>query len=146
MIAVTTQLNTAGAELAALDGVHAMTDITGFGLLGHLLEITRASQCSAHVELGRLPLLPGVAALAHGDHITGASERNWASYGHDASLAGIADWERALLTDPQTSGGLLVSCTSESRDAVLDTFRRHGFAHATEIGRLDTGRNVSIEV
>jgi selenide, water dikinase len=144
MINATTQLNTAGADLAAIDGVHAMTDITGFGLLGHLLEITRASNCSAHVGLAGLPLLPGVAELAQGGHITGASERNWASYGHEASLTGIADWQRALLTDPQTSGGLLVSCTSESRDAVLETFRRHGFGEATEIGRLDTGSDVSI--
>jgi selenide,water dikinase len=144
MIAATTQLNTAGADLAAIDGVHAMTDITGFGLLGHLLEITRASQVSAHVGLAGLPLLPGVAKLAQGGHITGASERNWASYGHEAKLTGIADWQRALLTDPQTSGGLLVSCTSGSRDAVLDAFRRHGFAHATEIGRLDAGSDVSI--
>ncbi|HSJ81259.1 MAG TPA: selenide, water dikinase SelD [Thiobacillus sp.] len=144
MIAATTQLNTPGADLAATAGVHAMTDITGFGLLGHLLEITRASQCSAHVELAGLPLLPGVAELAQGGHITGASERNWASYGHEASLTGIADWQRALLTDPQTSGGLLVSCTSGSRDAVLDTFRRHGFAQAMEIGRLDAGSDVTI--
>jgi len=144
MIGATTQLNTAGADLAAIDGVHAMTDITGFGLLGHLLEITRASQVSAQVSLNGLPLLPGVADLAQAGHITGASERNWASYGHEAKLTGIADWQRALLTDPQTSGGLLVSCTSGSRDAVMETFRRHGFAHATEIGRLDAGSNVSI--
>lgn len=144
MIAATTQLNTAGADLAALDGVHAMTDITGFGLLGHLLEITRASNCSAHVGLTGLPLLPGVAELAQDGHVTGASERNWASYGHEASLTGISDWQRALLTDPQTSGGLLVSCTAASREAVLDTFRRHGFAQATEIGRLEAGSNVSI--
>jgi len=91
-------------------------------------------------------LLPGVAELAQGGHVTGASERNWASYGHEASLTGIADWQRGLLTDPQTSGGLLVSCTSESRDAVLETFHRHGFGEATEIGRLDTGSDVSIVV
>ncbi len=144
MIAATTQLNTPGADLAAIDGVHAMTDITGFGLLGHLLEITRASTVAAQVDLAQLPLLPGVAALAQGGHITGASERNWTSYGHEAHLSGIADWQRALLTDPQTSGGLLVSCTSESRDAVLDTFRRHGFANATEIGRLQAGTGVTI--
>jgi selenide,water dikinase len=144
MIAATTQLNTPGADLAALDGVHAMTDITGFGLLGHLLEITRASTVAAQVDLAQLPLLPGVATLAQGGHITGASERNWVSYGHEAHLTGIADWQRALLTDPQTSGGLLVSCTSESRDTVLDTFHRHGFAHATEIGRLQPGTGVTI--
>ena len=145
MIAATTQLNTAGADLAAIDGVHAMTDITGFGLLGHLLEITRASRCSAQVGLAHLPLLPGVAELAQAGHVTGASERNWASYGSEARLApGIADWQRALLTDPQTSGGLLVSCTPGSRDAVLDAFRRHGFAQAAEIGRLQAGNDVTI--
>src|SRR5512139_830288 len=145
MIAATTQLNTAGADLAEMGGVHAMTDITGFGLLGHLLELTRASKLSARVELGRLPLLPGVDELAQGGHVTGASGRNWASYGSEVNLAGgIADWQRALLTDPQTSGGLLVSCSPDARDAVLETFRRHGFAHATEIGRLAAGNNVSI--
>lgn len=145
MIAATTQLNTPGADLAMTAGVHAMTDITGFGLLGHLLEITRASKLAAHVELGRLPLFPGVGQLAQDGHITGASERNWASYGNEAILAGgITDWQRALLTDPQTSGGLLVSCAPESGQTVLDIFRQHGFAHATEIGRLEAGSHVSV--
>ncbi|MBW8458452.1 MAG: selenide, water dikinase SelD [Thiobacillus sp.] len=145
MIKATTQLNTAGADLAAIDGVHAMTDITGFGLLGHLLEITRASALAAHVELAHLPLFPGVGELAQSGHITGASERNWASYGSEVHLAdGIADWQRALLTDPQTSGGLLVSCAPESREAVLEIFHRHGFMQAAEIGRLDAGSQVSI--
>ena len=145
MIKATTQLNTAGADLAAIDGVHAMTDITGFGLLGHLLEITRASALAARVELARLPLFPGVGELAQNGHITGASERNWASYGGEVRLAeGIADWQRALLTDPQTSGGLLVSCAPGSREAVLEIFHRHGFAQAAKIGRLDAGSQVSI--
>mgnify|MGYP001061612199 CR=1 FL=1 len=145
MIGATTQLNTAGADLAAIEGVNAMTDITGFGLLGHLLEITRASRLSARAELAKLPLLPGVSALAQNGHITGASERNWASYGSEVRLAdGIADWQRALLTDPQTSGGLLVSCTPASRDAVLETFRRHNFTQAAEIGGLEAGSDVSI--
>ena len=145
MIAATTQLNTAGADLAELEGVHAMTDITGFGLLGHLLEITRASKLASHVDLARLPMLPGVGELAQSGHITGASERNWASYGSEVRLAdGIADWQRAVLTDPQTSGGLLVSCTTESRETVLEIFRQHGFAQAMEIGRLEAGSQVSI--
>ena len=145
MIAATTQLNTAGAELAGIEGVNAMTDITGFGLLGHLLELTRASKLAARVELGRVPLLPGVGELAQAGHVTGASERNWASYGGEVQFAdGIADWQRALLTDPQTSGGLLVSCAPESRDAVLDAFRRHGFDRATEIGLLQAGRHVAV--
>ena len=145
MIAATTQLNTAGAELAETDGVHAMTDITGFGLLGHLLEITRASKLAARVELARLPLLPGVSELAQGGHVTGASQRNWASYGSEVHLAeGLGDWQRALLTDPQTSGGLLVSCRAELRDTVLAIFHRHGFAQATEIGGLHAGTSVSV--
>ncbi|MHB1092995.1 selenide, water dikinase SelD [Thiobacillus sp.] len=145
MIAATTQLNTAGADLADIAGVHAMTDITGFGLLGHLLEITRASKLSARVELGRLPLLPGVSELAQAGNVTGASERNWMSYGSEVQVAeSIADWRRALLTDPQTSGGLLVSCAREARDAVLDAFRRHGFGDATEIGQLQAGTNIAV--
>ena len=145
MIAATTQLNTPGCELAEAAGVHAMTDITGFGLLGHLLEITRASDVSAHIELGRLPLFPGVDDLAQAGHVTGASARNWASYGSEVELpAGLPDWRRALLTDPQTSGGLLVSCDPGARDAVLEIFHRHGFDAAAEIGRLDSGSQVTV--
>ncbi len=144
MIAATTQLNTAGADLAAIDGVNAMTDITGFGLLGHLLEITRASKLAARVDIARLPLLPGVGELAQGGHVTGASPRNWASYGEEVDLGGVADWQRAVLTDPQTSGGLLVSCTPGSIQAVLAVFSQHGFANAVEIGRLDAGSGVTI--
>ncbi|MHB1083721.1 MAG: selenide, water dikinase SelD [Thiobacillus sp.] len=145
MIAATTQLNTAGTDLAGIEDVHAMTDITGFGLLGHLLEISRASNLAARVEMGRLPLLPGVSELAQAGHITGASQRNWASYGTEVNLAdGITDWQQAVLSDPQTSGGLLVSCAAESRQAVLDIFRQHGFEGAAEIGALHAGANVSI--
>jgi len=145
MIAATTQLNTAGADLAAIDGVNAMTDITGFGLLGHLLEITRASNLAARVELSRLPLLPGVDELVQGGHVTGASQRNWASYGDEVNIADdIAESQRAVLTDPQTSGGLLVSCRAELRESVLEVFRRHGFDRATEIGELRPGTNVSV--
>lgn len=145
MIAATTQLNTPGVDLSDTAGVHALTDITGFGLLGHLLEISRASKLAARVELSRLPLLPGASELAQAGHITGASLRNWESYGAEVELgAGIADWQRALLTDPQTSGGLLVSCTPESRDAVLAIFSKHGFAAAAEIGQLHAGSNVSV--
>jgi selenide,water dikinase len=121
-----------------------MTDITGFGLLGHLLEITRASKLQARVEMSRLPLLPGVGELAQGGHVTGASLRNWDSYSAEVSLAGIPDWQRALLTDPQTSGGLLVSCTPESRDVVLAVFSQHGFAQAAEIGQLHAGAHVRV--
>jgi len=144
MIATTTQLNTAGADLAVIDGVNAMTDITGFGLLGHLLEITRASKLQARVEMSRLPLLPGIVELVQAGHVTGASLRNWDSYGAEVNLSGIPDWQRAVLTDPQTSGGLLVSCSPESRDAVLAAFSRHGFGQAAEIGQLRAGSGVQV--
>ena len=144
MIAATTQLNTPGPELAELAGVHAMTDVTGFGLLGHCLELARGSGLTATLEFPRLPLLPGVAALAQAGHITGASTRNWASYGGEVSLPGeCADWQSALLTDPQTSGGLLVSCGAAAVDAVLGVFARHGFAQACVIGRLEAGAAIA---
>ena len=145
MIATTTQLNTAGSALSALEGVHALTDVTGFGLAGHLLEITRASQLSAQLEWARLPLLPGVAQLAQSGNTTGASLRNWEGYGNEIQLAeSLSDWQQAVLSDPQTSGGLLVSCAVDARDAVLEIFRQHGFAHAAEIGRLEAGSNVTV--
>ena len=145
MIAATTQLNTAGADLSGEAGVHALTDVTGFGLLGHLLEITRASKLNARVDMSRLPLLPGASEFAQAGHVTGASLRNWESYGEEVELgADIADWQRALLTDPQTSGGLLVSCTPDSRQTVLDIFKQHGFAGAAEIGQLQAGTHVSV--
>ncbi len=140
MIDSTTQLNTAGAELAQIDGVHAMTDVTGFGLLGHALEITRASRLDARIRLGRLPVLPEVLELAAAGHVTGAGRRNWAGYGQEVALFdGIADAEHAVLTDPQTSGGLLVSCAEAVVEEVLHTFRLHGFARAAAIGRLEAG-------
>jgi len=140
MIDTTTRLNTAGKALGELDTVHAMTDVTGFGLLGHLLEMCRGSTLGAAIEMSRVPLLPGVAALAESGAVTGASRRNWASYGHEVALdAGISLVQQALLTDPQTSGGLLVACAPEAADAVLHVFRQEGFGHAAVIGAMHDG-------
>ncbi len=140
MIASTTQLNTPGIALAQVPFVHAMTDVTGFGLLGHLVEICRASHAGAAVDFARVPLHPNVSALARDGHVTGASARNWAGYGSDVDLApGIGDVERALLTDPQTSGGLLVACDPSHVEEVLDVFRREGFDTAREIGEIVPG-------
>lgn len=137
MIATTTKLNTPGPELAALDGVHALTDVTGFGLAGHALELARGAQCTVEIDWARVPLLDGVRALAAQGMVTGASGRNWAGYGKDVTLpAGFEAVDQALLTDPQTSGGLLVSCTPETVDQVLAIFRQHGFAAAAEIGTI----------
>ncbi len=138
MIATTTKLNTPGPELAELPGVHAITDVTGFGLAGHALEIARGSGGQVRLDWARVPLLPGVRELAAQGLVTGASGRNWAGYGHDVALPdGFGAAERALLTDPQTSGGLLVSCAPEAVDAVLAVFRRHGFDAAAVVGRVD---------
>ena len=137
MIASTTKLNTAGPDLAALPGVHALTDVTGFGLAGHGLELARGARCAVQLDWAKVPLLAGVRELASQGFVTGASGRNWAGYGHDVSLpAGFAHEDRALLTDPQTSGGLLVSCTPASVDEVLAVFRRHGFEQAAVVGAV----------
>ncbi|MGF6551595.1 selenide, water dikinase SelD [Paraburkholderia youngii] len=140
MIGATTKLNRPGAELARLDGVHALTDITGFGLLGHTLELARGSKLTARVRYADLPWLPNVANLAEAGIFTGASGRNWDAYGHDVVLpATLPSAGRALLTDPQTSGGLLVSCAPEAVDEVLALFRADGFADARVIGELVSG-------
>ncbi|NDY90012.1 selenide, water dikinase SelD [Ideonella livida] len=137
MIDTTTRLNTPGPDLAALDGVHAMTDVTGFGLAGHALEVARGSGCQVQLDWAAVPCLPGVRDLAAQGLVTGASGRNWAGYGAEVALpAGFDPADQALLTDPQTSGGLLVSCTPQALEAVLATFARHGFGQAAVVGRV----------
>ena len=137
MIACTTQLNTPGPDLAALSGVHALTDVTGFGLAGHALEMARGARCEVQLEWSAVPLLPGVRALAAQGFVTGASGRNWAGYGTDVVLPAVfAAEDQALLSDPQTSGGLLVSCAPAELDAVLAVFGRHGFGEAVVVGRI----------
>lgn len=140
MIASTTLLNTLGGELGDIEGVHAVTDVTGFGLLGHGLEMARGSGLTAEIGFGPIPMLPGAAELARDGVRTGASGRNWASYGEAVRLPdGLADWKRDLLTDPQTSGGLLIAVDPKDAHAVIDLARRHGAALACEIGRLVEG-------
>ena len=140
MLASTTQLNTPGIALGQLPGVHALTDVTGFGLLGHLLEICRGSHAGAAIDFARVPLHPGTLDLARSGLYTGASGRNWAAYGGDVDLQpGVGDAERALLTDPQTSGGLLVACAPDAVAEVLAIFRREGFATAADIGAVTAG-------
>jgi selenide,water dikinase len=136
MIATTTKLNTPGPDLAALPGVHAITDVTGFGLAGHALEMARGAKCEVQLDWASVPQLPGVRQLASQGFVTGASGRNWAGYGHDVVLPSqFAPEDQALLTDPQTSGGLLVACAPQAVDAVRATFARHGFADAAVVGR-----------
>ena len=137
MIANTTKLNTPGPDLAQLDGVHALTDITGFGLAGHVLEMARGSNTTVKMDMARVPLITGVRGLAAQGMVTGASGRNWAAYGHEVRLgAGLQPVDQALLSDPQTSGGLLVACAPEAVAEVLAIFERHGFAEAAEVGEI----------
>jgi selenide,water dikinase len=144
MIDSTTKLNTPGRRLAEMDEVHALTDVTGFGLLGHLNEICLGSGLAARLAMSAVPLLPGVEALVRQGFVTGASGRNWAGYGRHISLEGVTPEQQALLTDPQTSGGLLVACAPSAVDAVLQAFRAEGFGQAAVIGELAPGSGVQV--
>jgi selenide,water dikinase len=139
MLASTTQLNTPGIALGRMDAVHALTDVTGFGLLGHVLEICRGSAVAAHIEFARLPMHPGVVALAREGIATGASARNWASYSAEVIERSVDPVARVLLTDPQTSGGLLVACAPQAVESVLAVFRAEAFEHAARIGTFVAG-------
>ncbi|WP_414976947.1 selenide, water dikinase SelD [Brevundimonas sp.] len=140
LIGSTTRLNTPGAKLAGMAGVHAVTDVTGFGLLGHGLEMARGSGLTVEIEAAAAPLLDGVEALARDGMRTGASGRNWASYGEGVVLPeGFDAWRRDLLTDPQTSGGLLIAVAADRAGAVLDLMRADGFERAAVVGRVVEG-------
>jgi len=146
MIEACTRLNTPGLELADMPGVHALTDVTGFGLLGHLMEICRGSTLQASLEFGAVPILSAAKHLAQQGFVTGASDRNWASYGSDVALpADMPDWQRRVLTDPQTAGGLLVACDAATAPKVIEVFTRQGFRDAAAIGVMRTG-TPSIEI
>jgi selenide, water dikinase len=137
MIETTTRLNTPGPDLAALEGVHALTDVTGFGLAGHALELARGAKLGVRIDWRNVPLLDGVRDLAVRGLVTGASGRNWAAYGNEVTLpGGFAAADQALLTDPQTSGGLLVSCAPATVQEVLAVFQRHGFTQPAIIGEV----------
>ncbi len=140
MLHSTTQLNTPGGWLAKMDSVHAMTDVTGFGLLGHLLGICRGSQLAAEIGFARLPLFANARQLAQQGFVTGASRLNWQSYGDEVELApGMDDWQRDLLTDPQTSGGLLIACEGDAAQGIVQRLHSEGFSHAAIIGQLRAG-------
>jgi selenide, water dikinase len=140
LIDTTTCLNRAGPELAGLPGLHAMTDVTGFGLLGHLLEMCRGAGVSAELRMRSVPLLDGVLEFAARGVVTGASARNWASYGDQVRLAPqLNGAPQALLCDPQTSGGLLVACAADTVEAALTVLARHGCPFAAPIGTVNRG-------
>jgi selenide, water dikinase len=140
LVKTTTMLNKPGIAFAAMPGVHALTDVTGFGLAGHTLELARGAGVTAVIEWSKVPLLPGVAAMAADGFVTGASGRNWEGYGAQIALAdSLPATARDLLSDPQTSGGLLVSCMPDAVPEVLRTFAAGGFDQAAVIGRIEAG-------
>jgi len=137
MVSTATQLNTPGPALAAHEAVHAITDITGFGLAGHTLELCRGAGLAARISMNSVPVLPGALDFAANGVLTGASGRNWSSYGDEVQLdPALSAAQRALLADPQTSGGLLVSCTQDAVPAVLNIFKTHGFDQACVVGKV----------
>jgi selenide, water dikinase len=147
LIANTTKLNKPGRLLADMPGVHALTDVTGFGLLGHLLELCKGASLSAQLNMKDIPLLARVEQMAADGFITGASGRNWGGYGASVELgANISPAQKALLTDPQTSGGLLVSCSPDSVDAVLKLFGDDGFDRAMVIGEMAKDGSAKVTV
>ena len=142
-----TQLNKPGTALAALDGVHAMTDVTGFGLAGHALELARGAQAQVVIDWHKVPLIAGIYDMAAKGFITGASGRNWVGYGDEVSLPdGFDPVNQALLSDPQTSGGLLVTCAPNSVEEVLQIFHATGFETAAVIGQIRSGEGLKISV
>jgi selenide,water dikinase len=145
MIALTTTLNKPGLALSRLDGVHAMTDVTGFGLAGHLLELARGAGLRADLSWNAIPIIDEAMTLAQGDIYTGASTRNWAAYGHEVTLSNqLSIWQQHLLTDPQTSGGLLISCAPESEAEILAILQADGFSRAAVIGRFEPGSGMAV--
>jgi selenide,water dikinase len=140
LIDATTQLNTVGSRLSEQPGVHAVTDVTGFGLLGHTLELCRGAGLAAEIVADAPVLLEGVEALAKADVRTGAATRNWASYGQSVHLPPALDtWRKDLLCDPQTSGGLLIAVAAEEADRLLAFLGAAGFPASRIVGRLTAG-------
>jgi selenide,water dikinase len=140
LVKTATMLNKPGIEFAAMAGVNALTDVTGFGLAGHTLELARGAKLTAVIDWHKVPLLAGVNAMAADGFVTGASGRNWDAYGAEITLAaGLPATARDLLSDPQTSGGLLVSCRPETAAEVLRVFGAAGFDQAAVIGRIEAG-------
>lgn len=140
MISSTTQLNRIGSEIASDPHVHAITDVTGFGLLGHSLEMARGSDLEIVIDLAAVPYLSKAKAFAQEGFVTGASHRNWKSYDSGVVLpSGLPDWQRHLLTDPQTSGGLLIACDPKAADALISRIRAAGYYAAAHIGHAQVG-------
>ncbi|MDQ4139978.1 MAG: selenide, water dikinase SelD [Bacteroidota bacterium] len=117
------QLNKIGTELGKLPGVKALTDVTGFGLLGHLSEVCEGSGLQATIQFSEVPRLPQLDEYLAQKSIPGGTTRNWDSYGY--KISDITDYQKAILCDPQTSGGLLVAVDPANREEVQTVFQSY---------------------
>lgn len=146
LLQLTTQLNKPGIQLAKLEGIHALTDVTGFGLIGHLAKMCANSKVSAQIYWDKIPLLKQAHNLAQQGFITGASTSNWQAYHHKITNPDfLGPIEQALFTDPQTSGGLLVACSQDRLEEALAIFRDEGFLDAAVIGEFTEAPNYLLE-
>ena len=145
MLALTTQLNRPGQALAQMPEVHALTDVTGFGLAGHLLELTRGAHLQAVIDWNALPIVEEALELVQQNIFTGASTRNWISYGDEVSAPNLQNWQRNLISDPQTSGGLLIACSPAIENTVLTLLNKQGFSQAQKIGSFIAGSGLSVK-
>lgn len=132
------QLNKVGEALGKITGVKAMTDVTGFGLLGHLIEMAEGSGASAKVFVNKLPLItPELMDYIQQKAVPGGTQRNWASYGQKVNMEGFGESEKSILADPQTSGGLLIAVDPQSREEVIETLNAFGLENFTQpIGEI----------
>lgn len=140
MISSMTLLNKIGTELGNNHDVHALTDVTGFGILGHSLEMAQGSNVEIDIYYSKIPFLKEAQALAKDGCFTGASRRNWDSYGEYIVLPeNYPDYKRFLLTDPQTSGGLLLSVAPDKADGIVAFGKSQGYPLSTIIGEVHAG-------
>lgn len=136
-------LNSAGEKFGTLSYVSAMTDVTGFGLLGHLTEICEGSNCSAEIDFGKVPKLDFFDRYLDQKSTPGGTQRNWDSYGH--KISGIDDHLKSILADPQTSGGLLV-CVDADQSSDFESFALTIGLELKSFGRLIEQRTPLIEI
>jgi selenide, water dikinase len=149
MVQQMTTLNKAGEHLGKVAGITAMTDVTGFGLLGHLIEMADGSNCSAEIYYDRIPLAEGVREYAAQQIFPGGTKRNWSSYGNKVAFTEDLDMDEALITlpDPQTNGGLLIAVEEVAVPEVEKVFETFGLANfITPIGRIIAKQEKSVFV
>lgn len=143
LIATATLLNDIGADLGEREDVHAMTDITGFGLLGHLDEVCSGSGIGANLDLNAIPLLASGRELAEAGVNTGATGRNRMAFSEHVRLPDdLPSWHDNMLYDPQTAGPLLVACDPGAADEILALFHARGYDAAAIIGHCTEENSV----